>query len=259
MTDKIYKENREQDRFWTVEEILPDVMVWLREKFTGTILEREFDDVDIMVHGPKIPVEIQKTPECKTGCGKPHISLFEKLTEKRIRIDIDNCGTCWFLFDARFLSHLQNNSLSRSQLDMGWLYQFWKDGKLRVFTIDIYKNIIEILEDKEFDFIKEKKERRILGKEKYDIANKVYKRRRYTTEEINGWYNKYKNDNAKTTKGLPAYLSKKGSSEREKEFAYIRLALTNLDAINDILLCRLDPSNRAAIGQASYPWNYKVE
>lgn len=211
----INNENTYSGRYWKVDEILPCVMRWIKEKFPNAILEREFDDVDIMIHGPKIPVEIQKTPECKTGCGKPHISGFEKLTEKRIRIDIDNCGICWFLLDTRFLNHLQNNSLSRSQIDMGWFYQFWKDGKLRIFTIDLNKNIREILEDKEFDFIKEKKERRILGKEKYDIAYKTYRRYGFTTEEINHWYDEYRNDNNRTTKGLPAYLSKKGGRERD--------------------------------------------
>lgn len=243
-----HTENREKYRFWKVEEILQTVMRWLRKKFPDSILEREFDDVDIMIHGPKIPVEIQKTPECKTDCGKPHISVFEKLTEKRIRIDIDNCGICWFLLDARFLEHLQNNSLSRSQIDMRWLYQFWKDKKLRIFTIDSNKNIREILEDKEFDFIENKKERRELGKEKYNIAYKVYKSYGFTTEEIHLWYNEYKLDNKKTTKGLPAYLSRKGG--RQRDFAYIRFALCNLDAINDMLVCNLEPRNRAAIGQA---------
>ncbi len=239
--------NIKEDRYWKIDEILPHVMKWLTEKFPNAILEREFDDVDIMVHGPKIPVEIQKTPECKTNCGKPHISGFEKLIEKRIRIDIENCGMCWFLLDTRFLNQLQNNSLSRSQIDMSWFYQFWKDGKLKVFTIDLNKNIKEILEDKEFDFIKEKKERRILGKEKYEIAYKIYNRYGFTTEEINRWYNEYRMDNNRTTKGLIAYLSKKGG--RERVFANIRLALCNLDAINDMLICNLEPSNRAAIGE----------
>lgn len=243
MTDN---NSQKEDRYWKVEEVLPHVMKWLQEKFPNDILEREFDDVDIMVHGPKIPVEIQKTPEY--GDGKPHISGFEKLTEKRIRIDIDNCGVCWFLFDARFLNHLQNNSLSRSQIDMNWLYHLYKDGKLRVFTVDLNKNIKEIIEDKEFDFIKDKKERRILAKEKYDIAHKIYKRYGFTTEEINSWYNEYRNDNSKTTKGLIAYLSKKGG--RERDFANIRLALCNLDGINDMLMCCLEPNNRSTIGEA---------
>lgn len=131
---------------------------------------------------------------------------------------------------------------------MNWFYQFYKDGRLRVFTIDLNKNIREILEDKEFDFIKEKKERRKLGREKYDIAYKIYKKYGFTSEEINRWYDEYRNDNTKTTKGLAAYLSKKGG--RKRDFANIRNALSNLDAIDDMLICNLEPNNRGAINQA---------
>lgn len=51
-------ENINEDRYWTVEEIRPYIIEYLKKRFPDSVIEREFDDVDLMIHGPNIPVEI---------------------------------------------------------------------------------------------------------------------------------------------------------------------------------------------------------
>lgn len=210
---------RTNGRYWIVEEIRPHIIEYLQEKFPDSIIEREFDNIDIMIHGSHIPVEIQKTQE--VGKGSPHIANFED----RIRRQIET---------NKLLDHLQNNLSISSSIDMSWSYQLFKSGKLRIFTITVDK-IIRELEDKDFDFIKKDEDRIILERNKYVIAYKIYKGHRFTTEETIGWYGEYE----KNTEGLPfaRWLIKKGG--RKKELGSIKHALGHLAQVNDMLNCNM--------------------
>jgi len=234
-----------KDRYWTVEEIRPYIIEKLGEIFPNSIIEREFGKVDIMVHGPKIPVEIQKTYIHDNEY--PRMSDFENTTRRQIERDIEDCCICWFFMDKKFLCYLQDNpNLTRSSdIDMGWMYQFWKDRKLRIFTITVDGIIEEMLQDREFDFLRKADSLIKLQRSRYDMAYEIYKSYGFTTEEINSWYDEY----AKNTEGLhfSTWVRKKG--DRGEIFAKIKEALNNTYIINDMLRC--DMKNRRAITHAA--------
>lgn len=85
--------NKINDRYWTVEEIRPHIIRYLKDKFPESIIMREFDKIDIMILGPNIPVDIQKTYIHHVN-GSVRISGFEDNTRRQIEINIQNCGQC---------------------------------------------------------------------------------------------------------------------------------------------------------------------
>lgn len=126
-------------------------------------------------------------------------------------------------------------------INFDWLYQFFKSGKLRVFTITINGIGIE-LEDKDFGFIRRLSntcklnrgdEQRILDRNKAKIAYKVMKGSGLTTEDTICWYDEYE----KNTESLEfiKWLRRRGG--KKKELGDILSALASLPAINDMLKC----------------------
>ena len=144
-------DNGKENRYWKVEEIRPYIIKELQKRFPDSIIEREFYDIDLMVHGPNIPVEIQRIYLDIYGYIK--ISEFEDNIRRQIEQNIEIFGQCWFFLDAKLLSYLQNNLTKYSSINMDWLYQFFKSGKLRAFTITINGDIRE-LKDRDFEFIR---------------------------------------------------------------------------------------------------------
>lgn len=49
------------DKYWKVEEVRKHIIEYLKKEFPESIIMREFNNVDIMVFGPNVPVEIQRT------------------------------------------------------------------------------------------------------------------------------------------------------------------------------------------------------
>ena len=89
MTENI--KNEINDRYWTVEEVRPHIIKELKKRFPDSIIEREFDDVDIMIHSPNIPVEIQRTYFSTNG--SPHIAEFEDRIRRQIEANIEISAT----------------------------------------------------------------------------------------------------------------------------------------------------------------------
>lgn len=239
-------------RYWKVEEIRPHIIKYLKEKFPDSIIEREFNNVDIMVHGPNIPIEIQKTNLAVDG--SPMITDFENSIRNQIEQNIEISGECWLFFDAKLLNFLQNSFNRSISLNMDWLFQFFKTGKLRLFIITI-DGIIRELEDNDFEFIKrlsntcklnKDEEFRILQKNKSKIAYRVYRGHGFTTDDINGWYDEYE----KNTEGLKFLQWLRIREGKRKELAVIKSALSNIMAINEMLKC--ESKDYSGVNHASY-------
>jgi hypothetical protein len=231
--------------YWEVEEIRQYIIEDLKKRLPESIIEREFDNIDLIVHGPNIPVEIQRT-RCDPRNGSPQLSYFEDVIRRQMEQNIEIYEQCWFFFDDKFLYHLQNNVTRNSSINMDWFYQLFKSGKLRIFTITIC-GVIRELEDKDFEFIKKfsntcvlgkEEERRILARNKSRIAYRIYRSKGFTTDEINKWYNEFENNsNDYFTKWLVKMEGKK------KEFGMIKRAITVLPNINDTLKCVIRKGN----------------
>lgn len=245
--------SRKEDTYWIVEEIRPYILKYLQEKFPDSILEREFDQVDIMIHGPRIPVEIQKT-SVKKACVA--ISTFEDLIRRQIEQNIMTFEQCWLFIDAKFLYHLQNNLNRHTSINMDWLYQFFKTEKVRVFAITI-NGIVRELEDKDFEFIRKfsntcklsnEDEHRILARNKSKIAYNVYKGHGFTTEELKKLYDEYEKDSIRP-KSFEFQRWLEGKEGRYKELGVIKRAIGMLSQINDMLKCNM--KDRHAVQYAS--------
>lgn len=245
--------NGKEDRFWKVEEVIPYIICELKKRFPDSIIDREFCKVDIMVLGPNIPVEIQKTPINIRGT--PGISEFENLIRKQIEQNIDIYGQCWFFFDAKLLYHLQNNLGTNSCINMDWFYQFYKSEKLKIFVITI-DGVIRELEDKDFEFIRKfsqtcrlskNEEYRILVRNKSKITYKVLNGYGFNTEDIISWYNEYE----KNTENLPFVDWLKIRGDRERKLSLIRDAVCSIIAINEMLKCNMKGGAGSATNPAS--------
>lgn len=238
--------NIKEDGYWTVKEIRPYIMRHLAKEFPESIIKREFDKVDIMVLGPNIPVEIQKTYFVN---GNPQISGFENDIRKQIEQDIEIFGQCRFYFDKKFLDYLNNGISSWSSINMDWFYQFWKGGKLKAFALSL-NDIPKELDDKDFGFIRKfsstckiskDEEHRILERNKSKIAYNVFKGYGFNTEEINNWYDEYENQDKEDR--FLKWLSARGG--RVKKFGDVLYAIAHLREVNDMIKCNLKEGKKA--------------
>lgn len=129
---------------------------------------------------------------------------------------------------------------------MNWLYQFYKSGKAKLFTITI-DGIIKELIDKDFDFITLDEDKRILEKNKSKIAFNIFKKHGFTTDEINNWYETYKKNTEKLT--FVTCLIRRG--DREREFSHIISAICNIISIDEMLRCNMKDRNYNGISSGS--------
>ena len=129
---------------------------------------------------------------------------------------------------------------------LDWLYKLWVDKKVRIFTVT-YSGIINELVKEDFEFIRRLsstckisafEDNRILAKNKPDIALRVYKGYRFTTDEIRIMYTQFKND--KKVKKFSKWLCREGRSEREYELHKIIDAISSINSINKILYFNTD-------------------
>lgn len=233
--------------YWTVEEIRPYIINYLKKEFPDSIIKREFDKVDIMILGPNIPVEIQRT---RTVNNNVCIAQFENEIRKQIEQNIEIYEQCWFFFDEKFLRYLNSGELNIwSSINMDWLYKFHKSEKIKVFTIS-NNGIITKLKDEDFKFIfkysstcklSSEEDYRILEKNKSKIAYNIFKGYKFTTDEINNWYDEYEHSHIEDIR-FYKWLSIKG--ERKKTFAKVLFAIGHLNDINDMFKCVLKNNSR---------------
>lgn len=237
------------DEYWNVEEIVPYIIEYLRKQFPDSIMIRELDLVDITVLGPNIPVEIQKTYfGVHKGTNYTKIAEFEDRIRRQIEQNVEAFGKCWFFFDNRFLLHLQNYLRKNTSINMDWFYKLYKEGSLKPFSITI-DGVVSELTDKDLDFIRKfsntciigrEEEHRILQRNKPKIAYNVLKGHGFTTNEINNWYNEYKNSNE--TPDFKSWLLKRGG--RQELLGKIRNSLNQITTINEILKCNMKDDHR---------------
>lgn len=241
--NNINGKNNGKDRYWYPKEVIEYIIDDLKKRFPDSIIEREFDLVDIMILGPNLPVEIQRTYSKYNGI--PNVSGFENSIRKQIEQNIEIFGQCWFFFDNKFLSYLQNNLGRNASINFDWFYQFFKSGKLRVFSITI-DGAIKELDEKDFGFIKnfsstcrlsKEEEHRVLERNKSKIAYNVYRGHGFSTDDIKRWHDEYINDDTRKEKHFFGWLEQKG--DRRKELGNIKRALGNIPFINEMLKCNM--------------------
>lgn len=170
----------------------------------------------------------------------PRISGFEDDIRRQIEINISTYGRCWLFFDASLLEYLQNDMGSHNSLNMDWLYQYFKIGKIRIFTIT-RDGIIREICDKDFDFLIESEDTKVLRKNRAKIILNILKGHAFTMEEINSVYTLFKS-NGKHTSLKPWLMRKEqGRTNRQLEYGYVRdIRLRHVD---NVLNCEIVGNN----------------
>ncbi len=234
--------------FWHIADIVhPYVSQFLEKEFPSGIILREFNKIDHVVLKENLPVEVQSTPAYNYKNGKQHInhSAFEEKIEKQLKQNIDKYGKCLFFFDSEYLRYLINDIMSASRINWDWLYQYIKNGKLRVFVIR-YDGIIKEVFLKDFEFIskisqtcpvRRDSDERILERNKLAILNNVLIWYKYTNVEYNKMYNTFKSSGQFAD--FDEWLNRDGHTNREILYYYINRAMNTLRHINNVLALRV--------------------
>lgn len=226
-----------ENKYWYPEDVIESIIEFLKKEFPESIIVRELDRVDIMVlREGCISVEIQRTP---TNIDNPAMSNFENVTRKQVERNIEISGKCWLFFDKRVFEYLKNTSDRHIDINMKWLYQYFKDKKMRIFVVDDNKSIIELLDEDMKIFTRFSPTE--MNKRKSGIAFVLLKNHRFTTEEIDHMYNIYK-ANRGEYRNFYSYLTRKDATDREKEYAKLIYSLGFIDGINKILDCSVSKS-----------------
>lgn len=218
--------------YWTVEEIRPYIIEELKKRFPDSIIRQESGRVDIVVlmKNNNIPVEIQRT----RGAKYINVSGFEDETRRQIEQDMEIFEKCWLFLDAKFLEYLRNASNTSISLNMKWLYDYYIEGKVKVFSIT-KDGIIRELENTDLNILTRFTISNI-DKNMHNIEYSLLAWNGFTTEEINDIYTNFKR-NDMGYQGLNNWCLRMDSTDREKEYGHICHSLGQLYAIDYILNC----------------------
>lgn len=224
---------------------------YLENKFPDSIIFPELFGADFVVLNENIPVEVQSTMLINHEKGtenartSPNHTQFELCIEKQIKQNVNYFGVCWFFFDSEYLRYLQNELTRRTRINLDWLYQLMKEGKVRAFTIS-HDGIITEISHKAFNFLNEvsmtckvgqNEDYRVLDRNKFKIISNVLKGYEFTSEEL---FN-FKEDFIKSGQNIfNNWLQRNGSSDRETLFGSILRSCGSLEFINQILDCADD-------------------
>lgn len=222
-----------ENEYWRPEEVRPYIIRYLKEKFPDSVIRQESNMVDIVVLTKRnsIPVEIQKT---RTTKNSTYVCSFEDDTRRQIEQNIEISGQCWLFLDDKFIEYLRNVSNTKISLNMKWLYEYYKDEKVKIFSIT-RNGVIKELGHDELNILT-RFNITILDKNRYNIEYNLLKWKDFTTEEINNMYSISKDNNSGYA-SLNNWLLRNESTNREKEYGYICHSLGHLFSINNIWNC----------------------
>jgi len=239
--------------FWHNVDVVENY-VWdfLENRFPNSIIFPELFGADFVVLNENIPVEIQSTvllfSEKGTENARTIIShtQFELYIEKQIKQNVNYFGVCWFFFDSEYLRYLQNELTRSARINLDWLYQLMKEGKVKAFTIS-HDGIITEISHKAFNFLNEvsmtckvghNEDYRILDRNKFKIISNVLKGYEFTSEELFNLKEIFIKSGQKGE--FIGWLMRKGCSNREYLFGSILRSCGSLEFINQILDCADD-------------------
>lgn len=221
--------------FWTRAEIVKSfIKIFLVEKFYDDLILPEFNKIDYVVLGEKLPIEIQSTILSKNKYDKtpPSHSLFEMRIEKQLKENIERYGKCWFFFDSEYFRYLQNKSLNSSKLNLKWFLEYMKNGSLTVFSVK-YDGLIKKLNYEDFEFLNVNKNYSVLAINKSNILTRVLEGHGYSSKEIRTFYNLKKS--AQNKDAFITWLKKKEQPSRTKKLGYILVSIVLIEKVNEML------------------------
>ena len=242
------KHKNEIYKIWSTKLIKPFLTNFLMEKCPDSLIAPELNKIDFTVIYKNtyeiIPIELQRTTIIKHSNGNIDFahSDFEKSIRKQIDEVIRDYDKCWFFFDAEYLRYLQSGNIGKNiNLDMTWLIEHMKNGKLKTFEIR-YNGEVRELTITDFDFLKLSEDEIILNKNKLKIYRNVLLGYNFTQYEIDNFYKEFDNrlDKSISTSADFFIIS---NNERCKIFGNIKYAIGKLNSINRCLDMNTDNPN----------------
>ncbi len=236
--------------FWISDEVRPYIFEFLKREFPGKFVMHEFDQADIFVLDENLPIEIQSTHRQTKGKDRlkgPRISGFEDDIRRQIETNISIYGKCWFFFDASLLGYLQNDMGRHNSINMDWLYQYFKEDNMKIFTIT-RNGIIKELHDEDFSFLpklsntckrSENEDFRILQKNRPKIILNILKGQGFTMEETSNIYSMFKYRKETDIKSLVPWLMRKEQDRTYRELEYGHIRDIRIEHINNVLGCTI--------------------
>jgi len=234
----------DNDKYWIAEEIISYIIEYLKKIFPGSIIVREFNDVDIMVLNENLPVELQAGHE-NIIKSYVRVAAFEDHIRRQIEQNIEISGRMWFFFDEMFLRNLNNSSSKLISTNLRWLYELWLCEKIKIFTIT-HNGIIREMVKEDWNFLS-----KICHEDEYISLQKnipimirnVLRASDFTTKEINNMYNLFLTRNNEKDKGFQQYLRRKNSTEREVLYSNILYSIKSINVLNDCMYCNTKDEN----------------
>lgn len=202
--------------FWKyADDVRPYVFEYLKKVFPNAFIIDELDRIDICVLDENLPVEIQSMMFRRHY---PRISEFEDDTRRQLEQNVVTNGKCWLFFDGAFLDYIKKGLGTNTSINLDWLYKYFKEEKIRIFTIT-HNGIIKELKDEDFVFLLNKSltckkgeddDLRILQRNKLKIALNVFKGHGFTTDEIKKLHKTYTKTFYSIIKGeYPNYMKER--------------------------------------------------
>lgn len=232
-----------KEEYWYPEDVRPYIIKYLKDRFPDSIIRQESNFIDIMVLRSidSVPVEIQKT---YIRSDVPLLKRFENDIRNQVEQNVDISGKCWLFLDAKFLEYLKNTFSKYISLNMKWLYLYYKEEKVKIFSIT-REGLIKELKEEDM-VILTKFGISELDRNRANIEYNILKWKMFSTDEINSLYKKYKENRSESIK-FDQWLTREDSSDREKEYGYICQTLGQLNYINDALSCELSRNEKVTI------------
>ncbi len=234
-----------KNEYWYPEDVRPYIIEYLKKLFPDSIIRQESNMTDIVVltRTRSIPIEIQRVYNCGNSIS---VSGFEDNIRRQIEQNVEISDQCWLFLDDKFIKYLKNISNTMISFNMKWLYEYYNENRVKLFSID-HNGLIKELGNEELNILTKFHITR-LDKNRYNIEYNLLKWKCFTTEEINNIYSSFKKNDIGYA-SLHNWLLRNDSSNREKEYGHICHSLGQLYNINDILNCSIpgDDSTRKRI------------
>lgn len=240
--------------FWISDDVRPYILEFVKKKFPNKFVLEEFDQVDIFVLEEGLPIEIQSVGHQTKGKIRlegPRVATFEDNIRRQIDANLSTYGKCWLFFDALLLEYLQNANTRHYSINLDWLYQYMKSGKMNIFTITS-DGIIRELSDDDFSFLpdmsltcgrSEEEDFRILRKNRPNIILNILKGHKFTVEETDHIYSLFKSNEEYSSFCAWSTRKENGRTDRELEYGYIRDL--RIEHINNVLDCMIGYTHKS--------------
>lgn len=244
LQEEVFECEWNTEMFWYPRDVAKLVVENLKKQFPGHTILSELFKIDHFVLEANIPVEVQRTPVNNRDKGGIIPSIWINVTRRQLEWNINMYGTCWLYFDRKFLIYLQKGMARNNVSDFRWLYDYLKDGKVKLFTIDTDNGgKIDVVSEKDFTFLRADEDIQ-LEINRSQIVKAVLRKTGFI-REAEDIYNRYISEKSGNPLRFKEWLLRQERTQREREYIGILFAFNNIYLINDAFNCKADDKRKS--------------